>query len=67
MCVYMGLGSNDCFMADAALIGGHYKTNIISDVGHPRSDLVVLLVLYMVVYPGHQCCIIGPSGQHQPC
>jgi hypothetical protein len=31
-------------------MGGHYRTNIISNVGHPRSDSVVPLVLCMVVY-----------------
>ena len=39
-----------CFMAGAALMGGHYRTNIISGVGHPRSDLDVSLVLCMVTY-----------------
>jgi hypothetical protein len=38
---HMGLGSNGCFMADAALMDSHYKTDIISSVGHLRSDLVV--------------------------
>ena len=50
MCIYyMGLGSNDCFMAGTALTGGHYRTNIINGVGHPRSDSVVSLVLYTIV------------------
>jgi hypothetical protein len=50
-CVYyIGLGSDGCFMASAALTTGHYRMNIISGVGHPRSDLVVPLVLCMVVY-----------------
>jgi hypothetical protein len=31
------------------LMDGHYRTDIISGVGHPRSDLVVLLVLCTVV------------------
>ena len=46
---------------------GHYRTNIISGVGHPRSDSVVLLVLYTVVvqYLGHRYCATGPSGQRQ--
>jgi hypothetical protein len=47
---YMGLGSNGCFMAGVALMGGHYRMDIISSVGHPRSDLVVPLVLCTVVY-----------------
>jgi hypothetical protein len=32
----------------AALMGSHYRTNIISSVGHPKSDLVMPLVLYTV-------------------
>ena len=47
MC-YMGHGSNGYFMAGAALIGDHYRIDIISSVGHPRSDLVVPLVLCTV-------------------
>jgi hypothetical protein len=29
---------------------GHYRTNIISNVGHPRSDSVVPLVLRTIYY-----------------
>ena len=29
---------------------GHYKTYNISKVGHPRSNLVGLLMLWMVIY-----------------
>jgi hypothetical protein len=29
---------------------GHYRVDIISGVGHPRLDVVVLLVLYTVAY-----------------
>jgi hypothetical protein len=47
---YMGLGSNGCFMTGATLMGGYYMTNIISGMGHPRLDSVVLLVLYLVAY-----------------
>ena len=51
MCMcYMGLGSNDCFTVSATLSSGHYRTNIISGVGHPRLDSVVPLVLCMVAY-----------------
>jgi hypothetical protein len=51
MCVYyMGLGSNGCFTADAALMGSHYRMDIISGVGHPRSDSIIPLVLCMVAY-----------------
>ena len=49
-CVYyMGLRSNGCFMANVALMGGHYKMDIISNVGHLRLDSVMPLVLCMVV------------------
>ena len=47
---YMGLGSNGCFVTGASLMSGHYKTDIISGMGHPRSDSVVLLVLCKVTY-----------------
>jgi hypothetical protein len=35
-------------------IDGHYRTDVISSVGHPRSDSVVSLVLYMVC-----CAMVG--------
>jgi hypothetical protein len=47
---YMVHGSNGCFVIGAALMDDHYRTNIISGVGHPRSDSVVQLVLCMVLY-----------------
>jgi hypothetical protein len=51
MCVcYIGLGSNDYFVADVALTGDHYRTDIISGVGHMRLDSVMPLVLCTVVY-----------------
>jgi hypothetical protein len=31
---------------------GHFRTYIISGVGHPRSDLVVPLMLWTVAYNG---------------
>jgi hypothetical protein len=34
----------------AALLGGHYRAYIISDVCYPRSDSVVLQVLCTVTY-----------------
>jgi hypothetical protein len=65
-----GFRSNG-FVTKAQLfpIDGHYRTNIICGVGHLRLDLIMSLVLHMVVvqYPGHRYCIIGPSGQRQPC
>jgi hypothetical protein len=47
---------------------GHYRTNIISGVGHPRSDSVVSLVLYTVAveWLGHRHCTTDSSGQRQP-
>jgi uncharacterized membrane protein len=50
-CVYyMSFGFNGCFVTNTTLMGGYYKTNIISGVGHPMSDFVVSLVLGMVAY-----------------
>ena len=40
------------FMAGAALVGGHNRTDIISSVDHLRSDLVMPLVLCMVACNG---------------
>jgi hypothetical protein len=39
-------------VVDAALLGGYYRTNIISGVGHPRSNSVVPLVLCMIACNG---------------
>ena len=47
---YMGLGSNDCFIANTTLTGGHYRIDIISGVRHPRLALIVSLVLCTVAY-----------------
>jgi hypothetical protein len=47
---YMGLGSNDYFITGATLIGGHYRMDIISGVGHSKSDSIVLLMLCTVAY-----------------
>jgi hypothetical protein len=38
---------------------GHFKTDVISGVGHPRSNLVVLLVLRTV-----QCAMAGTPALH---
>jgi hypothetical protein len=46
----MGLRSNGCFMTGATLIGGHYRMYIISNVGHPRLDSVIPLVLWTIAY-----------------
>ena len=48
----MGFRFNGCFMTDVALTDGQYKTYIIRSMGHLRSDLVELLVLWMVAYNG---------------
>jgi uncharacterized membrane protein len=37
------------FVASAALTDSHYKTDIISSVGHPRTNSVVPLVLCTIV------------------
>jgi hypothetical protein len=47
---YISLVSNGCFMASTTLMNGHYKMDIISAVGHLRSDLIMSLVLCTVVY-----------------
>jgi hypothetical protein len=48
MYVCRGFGSNDFMTNDAFPMDGYYKTDVISGVGHPRSDSVVLLVLHSV-------------------
>ena len=50
MCVlYWGFGSNGFVIkVQQFSIVGHYRKNIISGVGHPMSDSVMLLVLCMV-------------------
>ena len=47
---YMSLGFSGCFVTVATITGGHYKTYIISGVGHLRSDLVVPLLLWAIAY-----------------
>ena len=60
-----GFGYNG-FVTKAQLfpIDGHYKMDIISGIGHSKSDSVVPLVLCMIVvqYLGHRYCITGFSG-----
>jgi hypothetical protein len=59
MCVYGGFGSNGLVTkVQPFLMDGHYRTNFISDVGHPRSDSVMLLVLCMVVCTGWGTSIV---------
>jgi hypothetical protein len=50
VCVICGPWIQWLFMANIALVGGHYGTNIISSVGHPRSDSAMLLMLCTVMY-----------------
>jgi hypothetical protein len=67
MCV--GFGSNSFVTKMQSFpLDGHYRIDIISGVGLPRSDLVAPLVLYTidVQWLGHRHCITGPSGQRQP-
>ena len=52
MCVLYGPWMQWFFMAGAASMGGHYRTDIIIVVGHSRSDSVVLLVLCMIMCNG---------------
>jgi hypothetical protein len=43
------------------------QIEVISGVGHPRSDSVGLLMMNgSVQYIGHWCCITGPLGQRKP-
>jgi hypothetical protein len=51
MCVYVGIGSNGFVTkAQPFPMDGYYRMNIISGVGHLRSDSVVLLILCTVAY-----------------
>jgi hypothetical protein len=49
---------------------GHYRTDVISGVGHPGLNSVVSLVLRTVCFVqllGNWHCTTGPLGQRQPC
>jgi hypothetical protein len=46
------------FVAGIALMGSHYRMDIISGVSHPRSDSVLLLVLCIVVYNGYTSIVL---------
>ena len=49
MCVWWGFGSNGFVTkAQPFPMDGHYRMDIISGVGHSRSNSVMLLVLYTV-------------------
>jgi hypothetical protein len=47
---YIDLGSNSCFVIVTTLTNDHYKTYIISGVGHLRLNSIMPLVLWMVEY-----------------
>jgi hypothetical protein len=66
--VMIGLGSNGCFVIGAPCFNRGHGYGFASNMGHPRSESVRLLVYDgMRTYPGHQCCITGPLRQRQPC
>jgi hypothetical protein len=45
------------------LIGDYYRQTLMSGVGHPRSNLVELLMIDgSEQYTGHRYCITGHSG-----
>jgi hypothetical protein len=51
--VYVGIGSIDFVTkAQPFPMNGYYRMDIISGVGHPRSDSIVPLVLCMVACNG---------------
>jgi hypothetical protein len=58
MCELYGPWIQWLFVTGTALMGGHYKTDIISGVGHLRSDSVVLLMLCMVACNGWGTSIV---------
>jgi hypothetical protein len=67
--VCVGFGSNGFMTKTQPFpMDGHYRTNVINGVGHPRSDSIMPLVLCMITmqWLGHRHCTIGPLGQCQP-
>jgi hypothetical protein len=64
-----GLGSSGfCDQQSHCQMVSHYMMDIISRVGHSRSDSVGLLMVDgSVQWLGHRHCITGFSGQCQPC
>jgi hypothetical protein len=70
VCLCGGFGSNSFLTKVQPFpMDGHYRMDIISSVGYPRSDSVMLLVLCTIVmqYLGHPCCTTSPSRQRQSC
>jgi hypothetical protein len=64
MCVLYEPWIQWLFVAGAPLKGGHYRTDIISGVGHSCAASVMY---DSVQWLGHQHCTIALSGQQQPC
>jgi hypothetical protein len=52
VCLLYGPWIQWLFVAATTLKNSRYRMNIFSNVGHPRSDLVMLLVLCMVACNG---------------
>ena len=50
VCIIWALDPMVVLVTNATLMSSHYRTNIISSVGHPRLDSVMLLVLCAVTY-----------------
>ena len=70
VCLCVGFGSNGFVTKTLSFpMDGHYRMDIISGVGHSRSDSVVLQVLRTVCYvmAGAPALYYGPSRQRQPC
>jgi len=66
--IWWALDRMTAFGIDAPFTNEHHGYSFASSVGHPSSDSVGLLVYDVTrIYPGHRCCIIGPSGQRQLC
>jgi hypothetical protein len=68
VCLCGGFGSNSFLTKVQQFpMDGHYRMYIISSVGYPRSDSVMLLVLCTIAmqYPGHPYCTTSLSRQRQ--
>jgi hypothetical protein len=67
VCVCGGFGSNDSWpMMQSFPMDDHYRTDVISDVGHSGLNSIVSLVLRTVCFVqllGHWHCTTSPSGQ----
>jgi hypothetical protein len=64
----MSLRSSGYFVNGEACLNGGHGYGFASSVHHLRFDSVRQLIYdNMRTYPGHWCCITGPSGQCEPC